>query len=94
MTTEEKKVPKEDELTVVDFKPGVGYVCVDNAGKKWIKRTVVSMASQVKSNSNHKITDHNGRKIHMKKKERRELKKRYLEALERQKAQKGESNGQ
>lgn len=74
-----------NDLTVVDFKPGVGYVCVDTNGKRWIKRTVVSMASQVKSNSNHKITDHNGKKIHMSKKERLKLKKKYLEMMAKQK---------
>lgn len=66
-----------NDLTVVDFKPGVGYVCVDSTGKKWIKRHVESMEAHVKHNAMTKLTDNNGHKVHMSKKERRRLKERY-----------------
>ena len=71
-----------NDLTVVDFKPGVGYVCVDNAGKKWIKRHVEGMAVHMRENAKTKLTDNEGHKVHMSKKDRRRLKERYRAQME------------
>lgn len=65
------------DLIVVDFKPGVGYVCVDSEGKKWIRRNVEGMDAHMKENAKTKLTDNNGHKVHMSKKDRRRLKERY-----------------
>ena len=77
-----------NDLTVVDFKPGVGYVCVDSTGKKWIRRHVEGMAVHMRENTKTKLTDNEGHKVHMSKKDRRRLKERYRAQMERQ------SNGQ
>ena len=74
-----------NDLTVVDFKPGVGYVCVDNAGKKWIKRNVEGMAVHMRENTKTKLTDNEGHKVHMSKKQRRKLKEQYRAYMEAKK---------
>ena len=74
-----------NDLTVVDFKPGVGYVCVDNAGKKWIKRNVEGMAAHMRENAKTKLTDNEGHKVHMSKKQRRKLKEQYRAYMEAKK---------
>ena len=74
-----------NDLTVVDFKPGVGYVCVDNAGKKWIRRHVEGMAAHMRENAKTKLTDNEGRKVHMSKKQRRKLKEQYRAYMEAKK---------
>ena len=74
-----------NDLTVVDFKPGVGYVCVDNAGKKWIKRNVEGMAVHMRENAKTKLTDNEGHKVHMSKKQRRKLKEQYRAYMEAKK---------
>ena len=74
-----------NDLTVVDFKPGVGYVCVDNAGKKWIKRNVEGMAAHMRENAKTKLTDNEGHKGHMSKKQRRKLKEQYRAYMEAKK---------
>lgn len=80
-----------NDLTVVDFKPGVGYVCIDAKGKKWIKRNVEGMGVHMRENAKTKLTDNEGHKIHMSKKERLKLKKQYLEMMAKQKEK---ANGQ
>lgn len=74
-----------NDLTVVDFKPGVGYVCVDNAGKKWIRRHVEGMAVHMRENAKTKLTDNEGHKVHMSKKQRRKLKEQYRAYMEAKK---------
>ena len=74
-----------NDLTVVDFKPGVGYVCVDNAGKKWIRRHVEGMAAHMRENAKTKLTDNEGHKVHMSKKQRRKLKEQYRAYMEAKK---------
>ena len=74
-----------NDLTVVDFKPGLGYVCVDNAGKKWIKRNVEGMAAHMRENAKTKLTDNEGHKVHMSKKQRRKLKEQYRAYMEAKK---------
>lgn len=74
-----------NDLTVVDFKPGVGYVCVDNAGKKWIRRHVEGMAAHMRKNTKTKLTDNEGHKVHMSKKQRRKLKEQYRAYMEAKK---------
>ena len=74
-----------NDLAVVDFKPGVGYVCVDNAGKKWIKRNVEGMAAHMRENAKTKLTDNEGHKVHMSKKQRRKLKEQYRAYMEAKK---------
>ena len=74
-----------NDLTVVDFKPGVGYVCVDNAGKKWIRRHVEGMAAHMRENAKTKVVDNEGHKVHMSKKQRRKLKEQYRAYMETKK---------
>lgn len=83
-----------NDLAVVDFKPGVGYVCVDNAGKKWIKRNVEGMAVHMRENAKTKLTDNEGHKVHMSKKQRRKLKEQYRAYMEMQKAKEEQKNEQ
>jgi len=74
-----------NDLTVVGFKPGVGYVCVDNAGKKWIRRHVEGMGAHMAHNAKTKLTDNEGHKVHMSKKQRRKLKEQYRAYMEAKK---------
>ena len=74
-----------NDLTVVDFKPGLGYVCVDNAGKKWIRRHVEGMAAHMRENTKTKVADNEGHKVHMSKKQRRKLKEQYRAYMEAKK---------
>ena len=74
-----------NDLAVVDFKPGVGYVCVDNAGKKWIRRHVEGMAAHMRENTKTKVVDNEGHKVHMSKKQRRKLKEQYRAYMEAKK---------
>ena len=83
-----------NDLTVVDFKPGVGYVCVDRTGKKWIKRNVEGMAVHMRENAKTKLTDNEGHKVHMSKKQRRKLKEQYRAYMEMQKAKEEQKNEQ
>lgn len=81
-----------NDLTVVDFKPGVGYVCVDANGKKWIRRHVEGMAVHMRENAKTKLTDNEGHKVHMSKKQRRKLKEQYRAYMEMQKAKEEQKN--
>ena len=81
----ETTINTPNDLTVVDFKPGVGYICVDNAGKKWIRRHVEGMVAHTASIAKTKLTDNEGHKVHMSKKQRRKLKEQYRAYMEAKK---------